>query len=138
MLEDKGNTAVYLLYAFTRIKSIARNCGGDYATNIKNVLANNKISIEHEKEWKLAKVLLKFPDVIGKITKDLCLHHLCEFVYDVSTTFTEFYDSCYCIEKNKAGEILKINAGRVLLAEATAHILDKCFYILGLKPVQKI
>lgn len=138
MLEDKGNTAVYLLYAFTRIKSIARNCGGDYATNIKKVLANNKISIEHEKEWKLAKVLLKFPDVISKITKDLCLHHLCEFVYDVSTTFTEFYDSCYCIEKNKAGEIVKINAGRVLLAEATAQILDKCFYILGLKPVQKI
>lgn len=137
MLEDKGNTAVYLLYAFTRIKSIARNCGGDYVDNIQKVLANNKISIEHEKEWKLAKVLLKFPDVIIKITKDLCLHHLCEFVYDVSTTFTEFYDACYCIEKNKAGELIKINAGRVLLAEATALILAKCFYILGLKPVQK-
>ena len=24
MLEDKGNTAVYMLYAFTRIRSIAR------------------------------------------------------------------------------------------------------------------
>lgn len=138
MLEDKGNTAVYLLYAFTRIKSIARNCGGDYATNIKKVLADHKITIEHEKEWKLAKVLLKFPDVISKITKDLCLHYLCEFVYDVSTTFTEFYDSCYCIEKNKAGEIVKINAGRVLLSEATAQILEKCFYILGLKPIQRI
>lgn len=138
MLEDKGNTAVYLLYAFTRIKSIARNCGGDYVNNIKAVLESNKISIEHEKEWKLAKQLLKFPDVINKITKDLCLHHLCEFVYEVCTTFTEFYDTCYCIEKNKAGEIVKINAGRVLLAEATAQILDKCFYILGLKPVSKI
>lgn len=138
MLEDKGNTAVYLLYAFTRIKSIARNCGGDYATNIQKVIAEHKISIEHEKEWKLAKVLLKFPDIIIKITKDLCLHHLCEFVYDVSTTFTEFYDSCYCIEKNKAGEIVKINAGRVLLAEATAQVLSKCFYLLGLKPIQKI
>lgn len=83
-------------------------------------------------------MLLKFPDVITKMTKDLCINHLCEFVYDVSTTFTEFYDSCYCIEKDKEGKIVKINAGRVLLAEATALILGKCFNILGLKPVGKI
>lgn len=138
MLEDRGNTAVYLLYAYTRIKSIARNCGGDYVNNIQNVLKTNRISLEHEKEWKLVKVLLKFPDVVAKITKDLCLHHLCEFVYDVSTTFTEFYDSCYCIERNREGELVKINAGRVLLAEATALIMGKCFDILGLKPVNKI
>lgn len=59
-------------------------------------------------------------------------------MYELSTTFTEFYDSCYCIEKNKAGEIVKINGGRVLLAEATALVLAKCFDLLGLKPVSKI
>lgn len=59
MLEDKGNTAVYLLYAYTRIKSIARNCGGDYANNIEKVLENTVVSLDHEKEWKLAKVKTK-------------------------------------------------------------------------------
>lgn len=86
----------------------------------------------------LKQTLLKFPDVIKRITKDLCLHHLCEFVYEVSTTFSEFYDNCYCIEKNKQGEIVTINGGRVLLAEATALMLAKCFDLLGLKPVHKI
>lgn len=139
MLDDKGNTAVYLLYAFARIKSIARNCGGDYANNIKDVARKNPIKIEHEKELKLAKVLIKFPDVIDRVTKDLSLHYLCEFVYEICTTFTEFYDSCYCIEKDKAtGKIVKINASRVLLAECTAELLAKCFFILGLKPVSKI
>lgn len=138
MLEDKGNTAVYLLYAFARIKSIARNCGGEYANNIKEVARKNPIKLEHEKELKLAKVLVKLPDVLERVIKDLCLHYLCEFVYDVCTTFTEFYDSCYCIEKNKAGEIIKINTSRILLAECTAEVLAKCFYILGLKPVPKI
>lgn len=57
MLEDKGNTAIYLLYAFTRIKAIARNCGGDFANNIQKVLQDTPITIEHEKEWKLSKVL---------------------------------------------------------------------------------
>lgn len=138
MLEDKGNTAVYLLYAFTRIRSIARNCGGDFATNFKKVVEENEVSLDHEKEWKLTKILLKFPDIMNRISVDLCLHHLCEFVYEVSTTFSEFYDNCYCIEKNKQGEILKINSGRILLCEATALILGKCFDILGLKPVSKI
>lgn len=136
MLEDKGNTAVYLLYAYMRIKSIARSC--KIPINIEEILKTETVSMEHEKEWKLTKVLLKFPDIMVKISKDLCLHHLCEFVYDVSTTFTEFYDNCYCIEKDKSGEIIKINYGRILLAEATALILSKCFDILGLKPISKI
>lgn len=138
MLDDKGNTAVYLLYAFARIKSIARNCGGDYTNNIKEVAKNNPIKLEHEKEHKLAKVLIKFPDVIERIAKELCLHYLCEFVYEICVTFSEFYDSCYCIQKNKAGEIVQINTSRVLLAECTAEMLSKCYYILGLKPIPKM
>jgi arginyl-tRNA synthetase len=54
MLEDRGNTAVYLLYALTRIRSIINNLG----THCENI--NQPISLDHEKEWKLAKVINKF------------------------------------------------------------------------------
>jgi len=54
MLEDKGNTAVYLLYALTRIRSIINNLG----THTQDL--NESISLDHEKEWKLAKVFLLF------------------------------------------------------------------------------
>uniref|UniRef100_A0A182MEA7 Probable arginine--tRNA ligase, cytoplasmic n=1 Tax=Anopheles culicifacies TaxID=139723 RepID=A0A182MEA7_9DIPT len=138
MLEDKGNTAVYLLYAYTRIRSIARNCGGDFANNIEKVIESTEVKLEHEKEWKLAKVLLRFTDVVLVITKNLSLHYLCEFVYEVCTTFSEFYDNCYCIEKNKQGDVVKVYASRILLCEATSRVLGKCFDILGLKPVHKI
>uniref|UniRef100_A0AAG5DRM6 Probable arginine--tRNA ligase, cytoplasmic n=1 Tax=Anopheles atroparvus TaxID=41427 RepID=A0AAG5DRM6_ANOAO len=138
MLEDKGNTAVYLLYAYTRIRSIARNCGGDYANNMQKVIDSTVLQLKHEKEWKLAKVLLRFTDVMLLITKNLSLHYLCEFVYEVCTTFSEFYDSCYCIKKNAKGEIVEVYASRVLLCEATSRVLGKCFEILGLKPVHKI
>ncbi|XP_013112873.2 probable arginine--tRNA ligase, cytoplasmic [Stomoxys calcitrans] len=137
MLEDRGNTAVYLLYAFTRICSISRNSGEDFS-DLAKVLESTKIELEHEKEWKLAKTLLKFPDMLVKISKDLLLHILCEYCYEVSTVFSEFYDNCYCIEKNKEGQIVKVNRSRILLCEATAAVLRKCFHILGLKPVAKI
>lgn len=137
MLEDKGNTAVYLLYAYTRIKSIARNANFS-PEDIKELSKKYSISLEHEKEWKLGKVLLRFPDVLFKITKDLYLHCLCEYVYEIATTFTEFYDSCYCIEKDSSGDIVKINHGRILLSEATALVMERCFNILGLNPVEKM
>lgn len=137
MLEDKGNTAVYLLYAYTRIRSIARTA--NFSPNdIQELAKTASVSLEHEKEWKLGKVLLRFPEVLMKITKDLCLHHLCEYVYEIATAFTEFYDSCYCVEKDSSGDIVKVNHGRILLAEATALIMGKCFDILGLKPVSKM
>lgn len=138
MLDDKGNTAVYLLYAYTRIKSIARNCGEEFVKNLEKVKNETPIVLDHEKELKLAKVLIQFPDVIEKILKDLNIHVMCEFLYQISTAFTEFYDVCYCIKKNKQGEILEINASRVLLCEATAAVMAQCFDILGINTLKKI
>ena len=42
------------------------------------------------------------------MTDDLLLHSLCDFMYEVANTFTEFYEKCYCVEKNSAGEIVKV------------------------------
>ena len=97
------------------------------------------VSVDHEKEVKLAKLLLRFPEVVLKISDDLYLHSLAEYMYEVACTFTEFYDVCYCVEKDrKTGEIVKINTGRVILCEVTALILAKCFDILGLEPVERM
>ncbi|KAL0279634.1 UNVERIFIED_CONTAM: hypothetical protein PYX00_001145 [Menopon gallinae] len=137
MLDDKGNTAVYLIYALTRIRSIARNAGMSQE-QLREAAKTTDISLDHEKEWKLGKTLLKFPDVLRTITRDLCLHHLCEFLYEVSCTFSEFYESCYCIEKNETGEIIKIHFGRLLLCEITALVMEKGFQILGLNQVSKM
>lgn len=137
MLDDRGNTAVYLLYALTRIRSIARNA----QISNDNLLAEaqkNGLKLTHDAEWKVAKVLLRFPEVILKVSKDLFLHTLCEYLYEISTTFTEFYDKCYCIEKDKDGKIIMIYYNRLMLCEITALIMEKCFDILGIKTVSKM
>ena len=139
MLEDKGNTAVYMLYAYTRICSIARNVQLTSEDVIKDFEKNKtEVSLEHEKEMKLGKLLLRFSEIIVKTSDDLYLHTLCEFMYDVATAFSEFYDNCYCVERNKSGEVTKIHMGRMILCEVTAKVLAKCFDILGITPVQKM
>ena len=97
------------------------------------------IDVSHEKELKLAKCILKFPEVIVRIMEDLFPHYLCDYLYELCTTFTEFYDNCYCVEKDReTGEVIKVNMSRLLLCEATAMVLDKGFYIVGLEPVSKM
>lgn len=138
MLDDRGNTAAYLLYAITRIRSISRTANVTSA-ELKKLAESMDVSLDHPKELKLGKFLLKFPDVINKILCDLCMHTLCDYLYELMTTFTEFYDSCYCVEKDRiTGEFKHINYGRLLLCEATSEVATKCFYILGIRTVERM
>ncbi|KAM5171266.1 arginine--tRNA ligase, cytoplasmic [Mantella aurantiaca] len=138
MLDDRGNTAAYLLYAYTRIRSIARLANiSDEA--LHKAAQETEVTLQHEKEWKLGKCILRFPEILQKILDDLLLHVLCDYLYELATTFTEFYDNCYCVEKDRqTGTVVKVNMGRMLLCDATAAVMAKGFDILGIKPVQRM
>lgn len=66
MLDDRGNTAAYLLYAFTRIRSIARLANIDEEM-LQKAARETKILLDHEKEWKLGRCILRFPEILQKI-----------------------------------------------------------------------
>ncbi|KAA0194056.1 Arginyl tRNA synthetase cytoplasmic [Fasciolopsis buskii] len=100
MLEDKGNTAVYLLYAYTRIRSIVRNAGYS-SERLAELVEKEPIVLEHPTEWNLAKALCRLPDILLRIQEDFLLHILCDYLYELSCIFTAFYDACYCIERNR-------------------------------------
>lgn len=142
MLDDKGNTAAYLLYAYTRIRSISRNANVSRESLdlfAKECNGKDGLKIDHAKEIKLSKCILKFPDVLSRVCKELTPHILCEFLYELSSCYTEFYDNCYCIEKDReTGKVIKVNYERLLLCDATAAIMQQCFTILGLKTVEKM
>lgn len=59
MLNLKGNTAVYLLYAYARICGIIRKSGRDKETLIDTAT----IDLTHEKEYALGLHLVRFPEV---------------------------------------------------------------------------
>lgn len=139
MLDDRGNTAVYLLYQLTRIKSIKRNANIDTPTS--ELAKQYELPLGHEKEYKLALQLLKFAEVMGLVSNDLAPHLLCTYLYELSGVFSEFYDKCYVINKlaNEEGVVeTKINYDRVLLCEATAAILEKGLNLLGISSVEKM
>ncbi|GAY51273.1 hypothetical protein WN943_001062 [Citrus x changshan-huyou] len=104
MLNDKGNTAVYLLYAHARICSIIRKSGKD---------------IEELKK------------VIEEALTNLLPNVVCEYLYNLSEYFTRFYSNCQVVGSAE-------ETSRLLLCEATATVMRKCFHLLGIVPVYKI
>ncbi|CAF4021190.1 unnamed protein product [Adineta steineri] len=138
MLDDRGNTAVYLLYAYTRIQSIARKAGIAPET-LKAKMQDVELDFANEEqELKLAKCIIRYPDVFTRALDELLMNGLCEFMYQLATAFTEFYDRCYCVEVDKVTGESRINYRRILLCEATATVLKQCFEILGIQPLERM
>ncbi|CAF0733152.1 unnamed protein product [Rotaria sordida] len=138
MLDIRGNTAAYLLYAYTRIRSIGRTAGVDQAT-LKATAHDIELNFEiEERELKLAKCIIKYADIFTRVLDELLMHGLCEFMYQLATTFTDFYDRCYCVEKDKVTGEVRLNYRRILLCEATANVLKQCFEILGIQPLERM
>ena len=75
MLDDRGNTAVYLLYAYARIRSISRNADVTREKLLEKLnLQNGIVALEHPSELKVAKQILKFSEALLSVLENLLLH----------------------------------------------------------------
>lgn len=126
MLDPKGNSAMYLFYAYARIRSIQRKSGVDFAT-----IPVSDLRVAHAAERDLALKVLQFPDVIEAILAGLHLHLLTDYLWELCNTLTAFITNCKVI----GGDA---QSSRLLLCEATRKVLSKSFFLLGFTPLEKI
>lgn len=126
MLDAKGNSAVFLFYAYARIRSIQRKSAVDISK-----LPASELKVEHPAERDLALKLLQFPDVIEAIVANLHLHQLTDYLWELCNVLTTFYMKCKVL-----GE--KEQSSRLLLCEATRKVLLKSFQLLGFTPLEQI
>ncbi|KAK0417930.1 hypothetical protein QR680_013285 [Steinernema hermaphroditum] len=139
MLDDKGNTAVYLMYAYARIKSIRRNLtvtSEDVSSYVAG-LEEGTLPLTDEREIALAKHILKFSDCLLAVLDSLQPHQLCDYLYNLATSFHDFYTTCYVIHRDNDGNET-INMHRVVLLDVTAKMMDTCFQLLGLRTIEKM
>lgn len=127
MLNDKGNTAVYLLYAHARICSIIRKSGRD----IEELIESGTITLGHADERTLGLHLIHFAEMVEEACINLLPNVICEYLYNLSEIFTRFYTNCKVVGSEE-------ETSRLLLCEATAVVMRKCFHLLGITPVYKI
>lgn len=127
MLSFDGNTAPYLLYAYTRIKSIFAR--GDVRTDAlpKSVVAEN------EEERRLAVTIAAFNDALTQVVEEGYPHFLCGYLYELATRFSQFYEACPILKEASA-----VRERRLVLCHQTAQTLARGLDLLGIEVVERM
>ena len=83
MLDPRGNTAVYLIYAYVRMCSIIRKSG--FTSEQIHELAKKKpYVVTHPDERVLAGMLIKFFDVIQDSAEEMAINKVTDYIYDIA------------------------------------------------------
>jgi len=121
MLSLQGNTAPYLQYAYTRVRSIFRKTT---EPNWDKVVIN----LDAAEELSLAKHLMSFGHTLEMVAEDNRPNYLCNYLYDLAGRFSRFYESCPVI---KAGQAER--ESRLVLCELTGRVLQRGLDALGIQ-----
>lgn len=127
MLSFEGNTAPYLLYAYTRIAGIFKR-----AENID--LSQASIALEHEKEKALGSKLTQFGEVITRMVDKGQPHALCGYLFELAGAFSSFYEACPVLAADTEQE----KQSRLLLAQLTAKTLKQGLSLLGINTLERM
>lgn len=129
MLSLKGNTAPYLLYAYARIQSIGRKGDIDF----EQLRTSTQVSLKEDQEVTLAKHLLQVSEVIKEVEQELLPNRLCQYLYELSEKFSQFYDQCPVL---KAEESVRLS--RLMLCDLTAQTLKLGLSLLGISVLERM
>ena len=128
MLSFEGNTAPYLLYAYTRVASVFRKAGLDMGD------VNGDFLLQEEAEQALAARLVQFGEVLESVAEKGLPHLLCTYLYDVAGLFSTFYEHCPIL----SGDNEALKQSRLKLAALTARTLKQGMELLGLSPLERM
>jgi arginyl-tRNA synthetase len=129
MLSFEGNTAPYLQYAYTRVKSLFRKAGVAIETMPVD------INIVEKQEHALSVLLLQFEEVVGLVSRDATPHVLCTYLYELASAFMSFYEACPML---KDGIDLKVRDSRLALSALVANTLSQGLNLLGIETLEKM
>lgn len=129
MLSFEGNTAPYLQYAYTRVKSLFRKSG----VSVETLPVD--INITEKQEHALAVLLIQFEEVVGVVARDATPHILCTYLYDLASAFMSFYEACPMLKDDIP---LKVRDSRLALSALVANTLSQGLNLLGIETLEKM
>jgi len=129
MLALQGNTAPYMMYAYVRVQGISRKGGIDF----DNLGDNAQIILNEELELTLAKHLLQLGTVINEVERDLLPNRLCQYLFELSQKFNQFYDKHSVLQVEEP-----LRTSRLVLCDLTAKTLKLGLNLLGIPVLERM
>ncbi|MEX2489589.1 MAG: arginine--tRNA ligase [Pseudomonadales bacterium] len=127
MLSFDGNTAPYLLYAYTRIRSIFRRAELD-PSQLKGT-----VDLREDAEIQLAIKLLQATEVLDAVLDDYQPNLWCNYLFELAGLFMSFYEVCTVLKADAA-----IKQSRLILCDLTAKTLQQGLGLLGIQTTERM
>ncbi|NLX58865.1 MAG: arginine--tRNA ligase [Phycisphaerae bacterium] len=128
MLSMQGNTAPYLQYAYARIRSIFRK-GAESGCRP----GETGVSVAEPAERALALKLLQWPEAVAAAGDDYRMNLICNYLYELSSVFTSFYESCPVLKSEPAQR-----DSRLQLCDLTSRVLKTGLDVLGIQVLERM
>ncbi|MEE4082472.1 arginine--tRNA ligase [Pseudomonas viridiflava] len=128
MLSFEGNTAPYLLYAYTRVSGVFRKLGTPFDAS------KGKIVLEAPQEQELAVRLAQFTETLNNVAEKGTPHVLCAYLYDLAGLFSSFYENCPILGAENPDQ----QQSRLRLAALTGRTLKQGLDLLGLETLERM
>ena len=127
MLALQGNTAPYMMYAYVRVQGISRKGEIDLST------LESQVTLAEESELVLAKHILQLDEVLAEVEKELLPNRLCQYLFELSQKFNQFYDQCSVLQADEPQR-----TSRLVLCDLTARTLKLGLSLLGIDVLERM
>ena len=130
--ESSENPVYYVQYAHARIASIlnlAAERGLDFGEGDVSLLNDPN-------ELNLIRTMLRFPELIDLMAKNLESHHLPHYAMELATAFHWFYENCRVVSSNP--EDLPLTLARLKLADAAKITLQRALDLMGMSAPERM
>ena len=121
-----GNSAIYILYNYVRIKSILNKC--DLNKKYDNIILKTKT------EEQIIKKLYDFEDTVKETVKTNESVIITKYLNDLCGLFSKYYEETSILKE----ENNDLKNSRLLLLDAVRIIIENGTNILGIKTVDKL
>ncbi|MFQ3679417.1 MAG: arginine--tRNA ligase [Pseudanabaenaceae cyanobacterium] len=128
MLSLQGNTAPYLLYAYVRVQGIGRKGNLNF-----DQWADRPFLLGDDTEIALGKHLVQLPEVLTAVASDLYPNRLCQYLFELSQKFNQFYDRLPVLAASEPER-----TSRLGLCDLTAKVLRQGLELLGIPVLEKM
>lgn len=128
MLSLDGDSAPYLQYAYTRIRSILRKAKTDDLNNAEPALLTTP------EEQTLLAHIARFPEAILAAAKHYEPHRIANRIYRLARDFSLFYDRIPVL----GAETPELRLSRLALVEMTGRIIKAGLALLGIDVMERM
>ncbi|MEU3114742.1 arginine--tRNA ligase [Micromonospora chalcea] len=126
MLSLDGNTAPYLQYAYSRVRSIFRRAGAAARPDAE-------VSLAEPAERALAMELVGFAAVVEEVAGSLEFHRLTAYLHRLAVAFSAFYERCPVLRADGP-----VRESRLVLCELTGRVLRQGLDLLGIRTPERL